>query len=222
MLATVSDISEIVGAICAIVGLAISLFGIFKSRKRRSLTGISLLFVGVLVFASLYYTHISPTVIPACLCVCLDEIEVGDTHEIIKVESTDKVFPIFSQAQHVKLILRGNVKDVDLSSPGNAYAVCALVRPPTADEVWFVQRAERDTLTPTGRFEVDAYLGGKGAERAQPGQRFGVAILIADFETREKYASLRQIPVGRPLSPVYRFKITNEPGRETVTAGSAQ
>jgi hypothetical protein len=149
------------------------------------------------------------------LSVRVDEIEVADTGQKIHVESADETIPIFSRAEHVKILLRGSVKDLDMSSVEHVFAAYAFVRPPVNDEIWYVQRRERDNLTTAGRFEVEAYLGGKGLASAQHSQRFGVVILIADFETRDTYSNLSKIPMGRPLSPTYRLETVRKAIQQT-------
>lgn len=134
-------------------------------------------------------------------------VNVPDADKKIKVLSAAATIKIFSQAEHVKIILDGCVKGVDLSAGKHTPTAYMLVRPPTTNQIWYVQLSQRGTVSPEGNFTLHAYLGGTGPDRAQPGQTFGVVVLIADFAPMETYPDLQSIPLKHALSPVYQFEI---------------
>lgn len=152
----------------------------------------------------------------AGLSVHLDKVVVADTGEILQVGSTDRTITMFSKAEHVKVVLYGSIEGLHLASGDRAFTAYALVHPPKSEEIWYVQRRERDTLRSEGKFELEAYIGGTGAASAQHGQRFGMAVLIADYEPRDTYSSLRKLTSGRPLTPVYRFEVIRNAHQRSV------
>jgi len=204
------DILSVTAGLCSIGGFAIALSSVLRSHRLSAVIGLVLLLGGAGVFAYLYAIKVPDTTISPALLVSLDSLQVADTGEVIEKLSPHKTTDVLSRAEHVKILVHGRVSGVAPSDLHKNHIAFAMVRPPADEEIWYVQKRERDTITPSGKFEVEAYLGGRGKYSAQHGQRFGLVVLVADFKTRDTYSNLSKVPKGRPMTAIHRLQVVRE------------
>jgi hypothetical protein len=137
----------------------------------------------------------------------VEELRGHFTKEVLANVDSDSVTELFSRRDHMKVTAKGQATGFGLTSIAERLSAYALVRPPTVEEIWHVQKSERASVRSSGSFELEFYLGAPGIGSPQPDQRFGLVILIADFQPSATYGTLAAIPKGRPHSATYEFRV---------------
>ncbi len=208
---TAERVLNLIGACASVAGFCITVWIVSKSsRIVAGVIGVSLLIAGTIIYVYLY-TRVPRPVIPP-LTISVDTITAVDTGDQISDPSPDQIIKVQVSGEHVKLHIAGRAEGVDLSRFKGQLCAYALVRPPTEKEIWYVQLRERGSVTESGQFSVEAYLGGIGPDSAREGQIFSVAIAILDFQPKATYDTLTRIPKDRPISTVYTLRVSRRSG----------